>query len=234
MLYGNNDEVTFVTRAKYLSDSLVYATLGEKGFSQFTDDQSRSKALNDLIANNRSLVYTSWYPFTIRHRIVDSSDILIYESDLTSYSTINKNMFDWEIHEERDSILGLEVLKASIHYAGRYYIAWFAPSIPIKYGPYLFKGLPGLILKIADVNNFYVFEAKKISGSSTRYFYPALKNKHLGISKNDFISKLKNELYSSSPDFLDILNESKSERLQSQIDQAKRNSKKWYLLMELY
>ncbi|MGC3977437.1 MAG: GLPGLI family protein [Paludibacteraceae bacterium] len=35
--------------------------------------------------------------------------------------------------------------------------AWFTPEIPIKEGPYKFSSLPGLILKISDDKNHYIF-----------------------------------------------------------------------------
>ena len=38
-------------------------------------------------------------------------------------------------------------------------MAWFAPDIPIKRGPWRFNGLPGLILKLYDTDRFYTFEA---------------------------------------------------------------------------
>lgn len=70
----------------------------------------------------------------------------------------NLNQFDWEIEEGIKKIYGYQVQKATTKFAGRDYIAWFTPEIPISDGPYKFNGLPGLILKVRDTEDHYVFE----------------------------------------------------------------------------
>lgn len=72
----------------------------------------------------------------------------------------------WTLHSETEVILQHECQKATCHWRGRDYIAWFAPDIPVRRGPWRFNGLPGLILKIYDINRYYTFEAvgiKRIS-----------------------------------------------------------------------
>ncbi len=64
---------------------------------------------------------------------------------------------DWEIQPENKEILGFSVQKATGTFAGRNYIAWFAPDLPFSDGPYKFSGLPGLILEISDLKNHYHF-----------------------------------------------------------------------------
>lgn len=64
---------------------------------------------------------------------------------------------DWEIQPENKEILGFSVQKATGNFAGRNYIAWFAPELPFSDGPYKFGGLPGLILEISDLKNHYHF-----------------------------------------------------------------------------
>jgi len=48
--------------------------------------------------------------------------------------------------------------KATTSFAGRQYIAWFTPEIPVPDGPYKFNGLPGLIIEIADLKDHYHFK----------------------------------------------------------------------------
>lgn len=64
---------------------------------------------------------------------------------------------DWEIQPENKEILGFSVQKAKGSFAGRNYVAWFAPQLPFLDGPYKFNGLPGLILEISDLKNHYHF-----------------------------------------------------------------------------
>lgn len=65
----------------------------------------------------------------------------------------------WSIHPDTTTLNGYTVQKATTDYAGRSWIAWFAPEIPVNDGPYKFNGLPGLILKVHDSRNHYAFEA---------------------------------------------------------------------------
>ncbi len=70
-------------------------------------------------------------------------------------------------------ILGHRCQKATCRWRGRDYVAWFAPDIPIRRGPWKFGGLPGLIMKIHDVDSLYVFEAVAIEkGNFPIYQYP--------------------------------------------------------------
>jgi hypothetical protein len=54
--------------------------------------------------------------------------------------------------------LGNNCQKALTTFRGRSYIAWFAPDIPLSAGPYKFRGLPGLIVKVEDTKSNFVYE----------------------------------------------------------------------------
>ena len=80
---------------------------------------------------------------------------------------------DWTLQADTASFLGHQCQKATCHWRGRDYIAWFAPDIPIRRGPWKFGGLPGLIMKIHDVDSLYVFEAVAIEkGEFPIWQYP--------------------------------------------------------------
>ncbi len=61
--------------------------------------------------------------------------------------------YNWQITKETDTILGYPVIKAV---SGRY-VAWFTPNIPVPFGPRGFGGLPGLILKLYNTQQFPAF-----------------------------------------------------------------------------
>lgn len=71
--------------------------------------------------------------------------------------------------QEKDTILGYPVQKATTQYGGRKWIVWFASDIPIPDGPYKFFGLPGLILKVHDTGNNHIFELKGIKNKKTPF-----------------------------------------------------------------
>ena len=68
----------------------------------------------------------------------------------------------WNISFETQDILGYTCQKATCHFRGRDYVAWFAPDIPVRQGPWKLGGLPGLILKAHDTDSLYTFEAVKV------------------------------------------------------------------------
>lgn len=100
---------------------------------------------------------------------------------------------DWEIQPENKEILGFTVQKATGSFAGRDYVAWFAPELPFLDGPYKFSGLPGLILEISDLKNHYHFSlvafqelinpVDKLLNSDS---YKAVSQKELDQSRQDY------------------------------------------------
>mgnify|MGYP000005826146 CR=1 FL=1 len=71
-------------------------------------------------------------------------------------------VFNWNLKPETKIIKGYKCKKATVSYGGREWIAWYTLDLPINAGPYKFKGLPGLIIKINDTSNSYSFEVYSI------------------------------------------------------------------------
>jgi GLPGLI family protein len=74
----------------------------------------------------------------------------------------NLKLFDWQLNTDTATIRGYHAQKATTSFGGRNWIAWFAPELPYNDGPYKFNGLPGLIVKVYDTRNHYVFEMTSI------------------------------------------------------------------------
>lgn len=69
---------------------------------------------------------------------------------------------EWDLSfKETNSILGFMCNQARGYFRGRTYTVWYASDIPVRFGPWKFQGLPGLILKISD--NFEQVEFTAIS-----------------------------------------------------------------------
>lgn len=64
---------------------------------------------------------------------------------------------EWIITDETMDYLGYTCRKAICHFRGRDWGAWFTEAIPMPYGPYNFRGLPGLIVELQDSNDEYKF-----------------------------------------------------------------------------
>lgn len=97
----------------------------------------------------------------------------------------------WNIEDETKEIQGYMAQKATTHFAGRDYEAWFTLEIPISDGPYIFSGLPGLIIALNDTENQYQFTLKSIEKlPETKIFQlPDAEQ----IAKSDFV-KLREEV----------------------------------------
>lgn len=70
----------------------------------------------------------------------------------------------WKLLKETKNINQYNCQRAEVVYGGRQWTAWFTRDIPINDGPYVFDGLPGLIVDVVDSNNNYHFsliEVKK-------------------------------------------------------------------------
>ena len=70
--------------------------------------------------------------------------------------------------------------KATCHWRGRDFEAWFAPDIPVRLGPWSFGGLPGLILKLYDTQRLYTWEAVSLRSGT----FPITKRKYEGFHKD--------------------------------------------------
>ena len=59
-------------------------------------------------------------------------------------------LIDWKISSETATFGGLHCQKATAHFKGRDYSAWFCPDMPLHVGPWKFNGLPGVIVQAYD------------------------------------------------------------------------------------
>lgn len=65
---------------------------------------------------------------------------------------------NWKIANDTASFGGLHCQKATTHFRGRDYIAWFCPDLPFHSGPWKLNGLPGVIVDAHDTINEVVFK----------------------------------------------------------------------------
>lgn len=92
---------------------------------------------------------------TVTDRII--SDVFIYEDEL--------NTQNWQLEDSTKTVMNYNCIKASCHFRGREWVAWFAPDIPISNGPWKLGGLPGLIMEAYDYrheNHFLITGLEKV------------------------------------------------------------------------
>lgn len=93
----------------------------------------------------------------------------------------------WVLTGKQQEILGYHCQQATCHWRGRDYVAWFAPEIPVRMGPWKLGGLPGLILKVESP--LYVFEAVKIEKGR----FPIVRYEYEGYKKTSREELQKNQ-----------------------------------------
>ena len=103
---------------------------------------------SDYIIRGNELKEYACFPFAAEH-------------ENSSY-TEQYPLMKWQLANEHQTILGHKCQKATCHFRGRDFVAWFAADVPIKGGPWKFGGLPGCILKVYDTKKIYVWEAVAI------------------------------------------------------------------------
>lgn len=64
---------------------------------------------------------------------------------------------NWTISNDTATFGGLHCQKATGHFKGRDYIAWFCADLPVHTGPWKLNGLPGVIVDARDTKNEVVF-----------------------------------------------------------------------------
>lgn len=132
-------------------------------YQAYVSDSLRALATQEeILANPRK--YLSGSALSIYKNYPDGklmltnkimNDFFSYEEDLPE--------FEWNLGDSTSTLLGYPVQMATCSFRGREYVAWFTPEIAVSEGPWKFRGLPGLILKVADTRNQYVYEMTGIT-----------------------------------------------------------------------
>ena len=84
------------------------------------------------------------------------------------------------------TISGYKAQKATTDFGGRSWVAWFTPEVPYNDGPYKFRGLPGLIVKVHDTRNHYVFKLLSIEKPKDELMIEYLEDQYIETTKQGF------------------------------------------------
>ena len=175
----------FSSESQYIADSIKEA-YKDRERTQQSFNEMRSKmpmsALNFYVFKRQNSAQVSFTEKIVKDNYRYIQDI----DDL-----------NWEILPETKEVAGFVAQKAKASFSGRDYTAWFTTEIPISEGPYKFRGLPGLILKISDNNDYYNFKLngfKELNDEISIEFEP---EDYLEVSREKFL-EIKQE-YAENP-----------------------------------
>lgn len=173
------------------SISSFYSYIGYRTDSAIKNDMSEGKITIQDFSKNRE--FFSKYPspgLLNKYQLYinyPANKITTIDKISTSEYLFEEKIepMKWTILEDTMSLSGYTCQKASTDFRGRSYIAWFTPELPWNQGPYKFRGLPGLILKIEDTKQNFIFECIEILRLQ--------KKQLIVINKKDFIRTSRSE-----------------------------------------
>jgi len=97
---------------------------------------------------------TEFYQFSAEKKLVRKEKLMVNSYLISEALPI----INWQISSDTATFSGLQCQKATAHFKGRDYIAWFCPDLPYHTGPWKLNGLPGLIIEAADKKNEVIFK----------------------------------------------------------------------------
>ena len=122
----------------------------------------------------------------------------------------NLDVFEWQLTSLVDTIGEYVAHCAYAEYGGRNWVAWYTTEIPINDGPYKFRGLPGLIIRLYDDQEHYVFDMVTIEHSDDELLIEYEYDRdYVQTTRSDFLKAQKNFR-------LDIINRAKEAGVNSE------------------
>ncbi len=131
-----------------------------------TADQREVDSINYKTGAGRSLSSGFENKFTVTKDLATDTTIKIIDNLRDHYTLPIEEKLHWAILSDTKKIGEITCQKATVDYGGRNWEACFAPEIPVQDGPYVFRGLPGLIIEIMDTDLDYHFSLKEIRNTA--------------------------------------------------------------------
>lgn len=136
-----------------LDESLFYSSQVKEKYFESEDKNSYGlpNSFEIRLASKQNYIYKSF----------DNNQLIEVLSDFQgNYYKLEDslNIMKWEITEEKKEITNYMCIKATTHFRGRNYEAWFAPEIPFQTGPWKLGNLPGLILEAKEETNLVAYQ----------------------------------------------------------------------------
>lgn len=173
------------------------------GFADYT--QIREDSLNDAYYREKrspmelvSAVLTAsgsgTYDSPLVVDIARNTATVQISGQINCQYTQNLKPAEWTLADGDTTICGIKCRKATCRMGGRDWTAWYSEDYAMPYGPYLFRGLPGLIFAISDTGCNHVFTLNgivRLAVPQPIYLYKD--NQQLVLSREDALKMKRNE-----------------------------------------
>lgn len=201
-----------------ISEPMILLTNGKKSVYYSENDKKFMDGFKKQIKNaiqTGSIIDPGILPKArVRHSVYkDEKEILITNvlgGNKYTFESLDK--FDWQIDNKASSTIGgYKCNKATAKINGRSIIAWFTYDIPINDGPYKFRGLPGLILKLNEIHDYFSFDLISLKKNQL----PIEFEKGIAVTTKNYIEKRREYINdpsrgkSNSPEYRKQIEENK-------------------------
>ncbi len=172
----------FSDEFRYYGDSVGLA-LGNKLYSREVLDAIHAKEPRGLFAYQRWILFDN-HPegkVTITESIAGTEHYLSEEE---------RTMPRWTfVPDSMRNIMGKDCQLATTELHGRRWSVWFAPSMPMPYGPWLLRGLPGLVVEAYDSEREHEFLLVEVRKSRSPIGFR--RRSHINISRQKVMRHIK-------------------------------------------
>lgn len=153
ILHTDYKNSTFYNPSAYFLDRSAHDETARNAYGQMASAMQAS-GQGGAVPNRTvsTYVFKSFGDEALRVYVDNSDDYIYYDEPFDEMV--------WEIvGDSTRTVLDYECLRAETDYHGRHWTAWFTPEVPVQDGPWKFKGLPGLILKVSESSGCHEFVA---------------------------------------------------------------------------
>jgi GLPGLI family protein len=159
---ANRDKLYKETMALILGrNASAYRSITKQQQEEMMANQiaNQVKSAND--PNHLNLTITGGGAITSEEYYQYANDKKLYtEERIINFYLVEEPLpvIKWKILKDTLSFGALHCQKATGHFKGRDYEAWFCIDLPFHNGPWKLNGLPGLILEASDIKREVIFK----------------------------------------------------------------------------
>jgi len=134
LLFIGENISKFMSNSTYRNDTIT------RKFTSFEQEQAYYLNPQRPMPNIIYRLYKNYPKGKLTYTEYIPSNYLRFEEDL--------ELFHWQLKGDTATVCGYKSQKAICNFGGRSWVAWFAPELPYRHGPYKFNGLPGLNVRV--------------------------------------------------------------------------------------
>ncbi|UII25059.1 GLPGLI family protein [Fulvivirga maritima] len=158
--FNTTYEMTFGTKGSYTEEIEINKSSDQKHKAYDNSGEYTSGTMT-IVSGRKNLTPKFYY---------NSKDHLYFREIWYNHVLVvidRDSLWNWELLPESKNIGNFLCQKATAHFRGRDYTAWFTTKIPVPYGPWKAYGLPGLIMEIYDADKLLYIVAQHVNLNST-------------------------------------------------------------------